>query len=437
MSSYNGVGYSDLDTIGNPSIQDYLTYSGIPSDFVDLYNDLASTDMARLLGSGNSNYIGSVFRDLGKPATLEDLIVNQRLIYFAAAGLVQPPFAPGATLQQKLAQTRTWLEDNHPEELNYLYPPSLTDQIIQQFRTNMQPDNWVLAFGGSAPKALSLYSAADQKTIMLGMFEDAFADYSLKKTLIPGTVPNGQDIAFDFSNDFKKYLTQYISVNGLLSNTALSYQAFYNAFFAGTPQAGNFDQFFAAFVSKAYGDPLTSGSAAGTEKGFIPALQFNEFTKEVTAEYFRTIGGSTSTGPTSSENGAAKTQVMNRIFSLLVLMIESLQKVAAAQSDRLQVLSKWQAAYTDLQNQIKYVTSENLDSRFNKNLYEKDGKRADFNENNSRYTETIKARNAVVGDDAKNLQTQLNQTTDAVNQQGSMASSILQELTSIFKSLYR
>jgi len=55
---------------------------------------------------------------------------------------------------------------------------------------------------------------------------------------------------------------------------------------------------------------------------------------------------------------------------------------------------------------------------------------------NQTYTQEIQARITVVNDDSKQLQTNVNQSTDTVNQQSSIATAILQQLTSLLTSIY-
>lgn len=136
--------------------------------------------------------------------------------------------------------------------------------------------------------------------------------------------------------------------------------------------------------------------------------------------------------------------MLDRIFKLLVTMIDSLQKCAAAQANRLNFLSKWQKAYSDKMNQIHSFVALNGDG-----IDIKDGKkiddpkeeysnkaRTDLNNVNTSYTQAMQGNRQVVSDDAKALQTNVNQTNDAVQAQTDMATSILQQMSTILSSLY-
>ena len=194
--------------------------------------------------------------------------------------------------------------------------------------------------------------------------------------------------------------------------------------------------------------------------------------------------------------------VLDRIFSLLVDLIDALQKCAAAQANRLNILSDWQKAYTDMMNQIHAFTANNGDGSLTfhvdrtedlRDLYsgntiildpnvteiefdstnnivrvpytndvnfgntplginvgplaDRDDyisdsgedatkARSDMNTLNTNLTQRMQGSRQVVSDDAKALQTSVNQTNDAVQQQTDMATSILQQLSTILTSIF-
>lgn len=169
--------------------------------------------------------------------------------------------------------------------------------------------------------------------------------------------------------------------------------------------------------------------------------------------------------------------VLDRIFSLLVALIDSLQKCAAVQANRLNFLSQWQKAYTDQMNQIHAFvafngdgigiidadTAENFDGQvldghitifgpatldnllgINNDRRWVDGQkpeeavkaRSDMNTLNTNFTQQMQGNRQVISDDAKALQTSVNQTNDAVQQQTDMATSILQQLSTILTSIF-
>lgn len=149
--------------------------------------------------------------------------------------------------------------------------------------------------------------------------------------------------------------------------------------------------------------------------------------------------------------------ILDRIFKLLVLMIDVVQKTAAAQANRLNFLTSWQKAYTDEMNQIHAFVSNNGDASNNnppppgstiKIQWDDSGLdsasskqatniRQDLNTANTTYTQQMQANNQVIANDAKQLQTSVNQSNDAVQSQTDMATSILQQLATILTSIYQ
>ena len=136
---------------------------------------------------------------------------------------------------------------------------------------------------------------------------------------------------------------------------------------------------------------------------------------------------------------------LGRIFGLLVLMVDTLQKAAAAQANRLNFLSQWQKAYTDEMNQIHAFVQGNSDGEADADqgkivLDSNDDNstkiRGDLNTLNTNLTQQMQGNRQVVADDAQALQSSVNQTNDAVQSQTDMATSILQQLSTILSSLY-
>jgi hypothetical protein len=149
---------------------------------------------------------------------------------------------------------------------------------------------------------------------------------------------------------------------------------------------------------------------------------------------------------------------------LLVKMIESLQRTAAAQAQRLNFLSNWQKAYTDQMNQVHAFVAANGDAADtvaptdpNTNQLAP-GQRAvnwnyqgglsggstqagqirqDLNTVNTTYTQEMQGNNNVISNDAKALQSNVNQSNDAVQAQTDMATSVLQQLSTILTAIYQ
>lgn len=130
------------------------------------------------------------------------------------------------------------------------------------------------------------------------------------------------------------------------------------------------------------------------------------------------------------------TIVLNDIFSLILKMVTSLQNAAAAQAHRLTFQSQWQSSYTNLMAQVPVFVQ--VDGRpFGSKEGDDPKNRDDLNRVNATYTQTLQNRQSVVADSSKALQSNINQTNDAVNQQSNLATAILQELGTLLSAIYR
>ena len=112
-------------------------------------------------------------------------------------------------------------------------------------------------------------------------------------------------------------------------------------------------------------------------------------------------------------------------------MLATLQVVTAAQSARLTFLTNWQQAYTNLEASIRSFIEGGPETIDNDST-----SRNQLNQLNQTYTQEIQARITVVNDDSKQLQTNVNQSTDEVNQQASIGTAIIQQLSSLLTSIY-
>jgi hypothetical protein len=172
-----------------------------------------------------------------------------------------------------------------------------------------------------------------------------------------------------------------------------------------------------------------------TKEGyFLPSHSFSEWFAKVLKDSQTSIpilkGGSL------DGNSSEKALILDRILQLLIKIIGSLQQVGIAQAARLKYLTQYQQAYTTLQTQIptflrggpRIGGTSDQDSR----------DRNDLNSSfNGQLTENLRALRGLKEDDAKRVQTNINQTNDAVNQQVDMATSFLQELSTLLSTILR
>lgn len=133
--------------------------------------------------------------------------------------------------------------------------------------------------------------------------------------------------------------------------------------------------------------------------------------------------------------------ILNSILNLTIEMTGSLQNVAAAQANRLEFLTDWQKAYTDAMNQIHTFVANNGDyigkgqtGHISTDWAET--ARNNLNQLNANYTQVMQNRQSVINDDAKALQSNVQQSNDAVSQQSNLGSSILQDFSTLLSAMF-
>ena len=201
---------------------------------------------------------------------------------------------------------------------------------------------------------------------------------------------------------------------------------------------------------------------------FIPSQRFDEWFEEITREFAISksfgidnpdglLGTIDLTGSDEVNSRISKeariatkrTLVIDRILKLLVLVIDTLHIISAGQAARLSFLADWQQNYTLLMEEIRTFTSRTRHPVTNALIptshpigtataaQQSAQRRGDLNALNTQFTETLRARRDIVGDDSKTLQSTINQSQDAANQQTSIATSILQQISTILSAIFR
>jgi hypothetical protein len=204
--------------------------------------------------------------------------------------------------------------------------------------------------------------------------------------------------------------------------------------------------FYQYFPGLSSGDPLFAQSVTafakdmiGTHGYFSPSRQLTSWVSYV-QNISNTIAPHIATLPPQSVT------ILNDIFYLIVSMIGSIQNVAASQANRLSLYTSWQKGYTDLLNQVHVftATSKDLlsDTRFEgldgAGLTDVQKRRQDEQTNfNAGMIQQITAFKDTVSEDAKALQSRVNQSSDAFNEQANTATAILQEMSTILSAIFR
>jgi hypothetical protein len=135
-------------------------------------------------------------------------------------------------------------------------------------------------------------------------------------------------------------------------------------------------------------------------------------------------------------NNSEKALIIDRILRLLIQIISSLQNVGIMQANRLRYLTQFQQAYTTLQTQIPTFLRGGpvLGGTDDQSSRDRNDLNSTFN---GILADKLRSLRGVQEDNAKTLQSNINQTNDAVNQQTDMANSFLQELSTLLGSILR
>lgn len=218
--------------------------------------------------------------------------------------------------------------------------------------------------------------------------------------------------------------------------TLPTYQDIYNAYFTvpgdtnpTSPTSPTYQNFIASL--NAY--YLQQIQANGT---FIPSQSFAGWVQDIQANYTQTVGPGI-LAPPSNDAAAdfAQTAILNQIFALIALLINTMQNVASAQANRLTILTQWQTAYTnELQQFHTFLAGDGADGTPGLDQTHMDTLNTDTNTNLRQLVQTYQS---TISDDAKSLQSSINQTSDAVSQQSNLATSIIQELSTLLNSIFK
>jgi len=241
----------------------------------------------------------------------------------------------------------------------------------------------------------------------------------------------------EYTTNFISQLTAFFTTASIMQDPSLvpsanptylqlpSYEAIYMAF-GPTPFDRNA---FIADLKTFYNDQVAANGY------FIPSQAFGEWMDTVRQGNLAVarLAGSSSLAGNSSE----KAIILDRVLRLLIKIISTLQDVGIAQANRLKFITQYQQAYTSLQTQIPtFVRDPNSPIGGNDDK-EKDTRNTLNTQLNGIFADNLRALRGLQEDTGKKLQTNVNQTNDAVNQQTDMATTFIQQLSSLLTAILR
>jgi len=226
------------------------------------------------------------------------------------------------------------------------------------------------------------------------------------------------------------------TASGNTTTTALpSYEAYFNQINPELanrldPSSSSGQTYFQVAMSEFYNQQVQS------QGYFLPTAQYNNWVTSIQTARLAALNPTPYTYPPR-----ATTVVLGSILILLGQMIGVLQKVAAAQANRLSLYTTWTRGYSDVLNQIPVFTATSADylsqTRGSGAWSTLAKARQDVQGNfNAQLTQKVTSYQNNVTNDAKSLQSNVNQSADAYNQQASTATAILQTLSTILSSIF-
>jgi len=297
--------------------------------------------------------------------------------------------------------------------------------------------------------AVSFADSTDANNPFVRIFNQFLTTYT--KDSYPPKGGPAISYANNFITKFQTYLTDALVLlqndkayidpdaanqNAFDANYVGSYETIYYTY-AKDPTAAGFKTFLNAFYTnqvnlKGY---FLSASSAGD---FFTAVNNNDPRNLLVNEL---------PGSSISETKSNAVLVLNRILSLLIQLIKTLENVGIVQANRLSFYTKFQNAYTALQSQVPTFTKGQIYSTTTGATYESPlgagsteagESRNNLNSSfNGLLTDNLRSLRAIQEDNAKKLQSNINTTNDAVNQQTDMATTFIQQMSTLLSSILR
>lgn len=317
----------------------------------------------------------------------------------------------------------------------------------------------------------------DEAAQFKAMFSDFLKNSGFGQLLTDSTdsrsvTLNGKNYTVTADNNFRNLTNYYLnylsttavvqtsssSIVNLLTNTSgtgatyiQSYQRIYEAFNGpiGTLSSNSADwtveqQVFVQRLTEFYNSELQKTSTTANPSGFFNTSQaLGDF-----YTYSQNLYYNPQFTPNALSYNANGTIILDEVLKALISMIGTIQNVAATQANTLNFLSQWQAAYTNKLNQIHIFAQGdgtalgtfNNDFPYQNGNWDQVGAQATrnaLNNINQNYISKLQANQQTISDNAKSLQTNVNQSNDAANQQASVADSLLQTMSTILSAIFR
>lgn len=239
------------------------------------------------------------------------------------------------------------------------------------------------------------------------------------------------------------YVDPTASNQNAFQNVA-SFETIYNTYNPGAT-ATDFQNFMQSFYT----------NEVKIKGYFLPSTSTQDFANAVQNKDPTNVTYNELPNSSISETGSHALLVLNEILALLIKLIGTLQQTGVAQAQRLNYYTNFQNAYTAMQSQVPVFTQNQMLTRVNAdgsvssfaspigiatgaNSTEAGQVRNDLNSAfNGIISDNIRSLRDIQQNNAKQIQSNVNTTNDAVNQQTDMVSTFLQQLSTMLSSILR
>lgn len=434
------MSHEDIVFNGNTFVENLnLILRKEPVDLDASIASFASKTLIDGVGTGSNGFLSTIATDTNpfvnwdgfvahwknlNPAGDETALLNSFLTDFKAQiGYVNgnPPTSDWHILSETIQGTGTDLDG---------FPRGVADALIEEYfkrsfshflatyRYVNPSDETQLASPGSVGVVGSATTAGANFFKEWARFMSRTAEFD-DSTSGPGTAPNNVDFA--------------------------AYEQIYSVFFpaeAGETAAEVQARYEARVRDFWKEQALGNGSLSVGGAWFIPSHSFDEWMEQLREEFIQGSVNKSTQLTTVGTPATKRVLVIDRVLRLLILMIDIMQRISASQAQRLTFLTNWQQAYTDLITQVPQFAQGDGTPLGGAAGQDDTGamkafRNKDANPHMQAVLEKVRARRSSVQDEAKQTQTTINSSQDAANQQTQMATSLLQQLSTILSQIFR
>jgi len=246
---------------------------------------------------------------------------------------------------------------------------------------------------------------------------------------------------YSSSESFNTFFTNFFNFTAVTAQTVntdvpatvtlATYENIYNAFMPNPPPAGVTFPSFSDVMTTFYNQQVQQ------EGYFLPSQSFGAWVTYMQKVYTQSFSSSSGNFNTSVDTTSSKgVIILDKVLIDLIQVINTLQNVAAAQAQNLNFLTQWQQAYTDVGNQVHYFIngSDELSGNTTKQVADV---RNNMNSENQNYSQQIQANQNVLSDNAKSVQSYVDQSNTDINNQSDLGNAIFQQLSTILSAIFQ